>query len=286
MLKPVSLVLSSGGARGIAHIGVIEVLEKYGFTIQSVAGASMGAMVGGMYASGNLSVFKDWLCSLTLKEMIRLIDLSISTEGFIKGNKVITEIEKLIPDRDIESLRIPFVAVSTDVVNNREIVHDKGSLFHAIRGSISIPFVFKPFPSDGTFLIDGGILNPLPIDCIKRHENDILVTVNVGAYKTLHHVEKSNTGTSGKTVTKAEDHGSVQDNHVVKANHVNLAYKSIALMINRIAEMTVEKYKPDIVIDIEHDSFSVYEFYKAPEIIELGRIAAEEKIREYLQKQP
>jgi NTE family protein len=285
MLKPVSLVLSSGGARGIAHIGVIETLEKYGFRIESVAGASMGALVGGMYASGNLAVFKDWLCSLTLKEMIRLIDLSISTEGFIKGNKVITEIEKLIPDRDIENLRIPFVAVSTDIVNNREIVHDKGSLFRAIRGSISIPFVFKPFPSDGTFLIDGGILNPLPVDCIKRNENDLLVTVNVGAYKANHNDGKKETGTNKETMTKIEANGLVPDINIHKANHINLAYKSIPLMLNRITELTVEKYKPDIVIDIEHDSFSAYEFYKAHEIIELGRITAEEKIKEYLQKQ-
>lgn len=281
MKKPVSLVLSSGGARGIAHIGVIEVLEEHGYEIKSIAGTSMGALVGGMFAAGNLNVFKDWICSITPRKMIRLVDFTLSMDGLLKGKKIISEIEKLVPDRNIEDMRIPFIAVSTDIVNNKEIIHDKGSLYQAIRGSISIPSIFKPLDNGSSLLIDGGIMNPTPINRVKRVDNDILVAVNVGSYQYQE--------TTGKSTSNLNDGDSfkIQSNSLIpiinpwKPSHLNLVNKSIALMLNQISELTIEKYNPDIVIKIDHDAFGTYEFYKAEEIIGLGRSVAEEKIKAY-----
>ena len=181
MYPSVSLVLSSGGARGIAHIGVIEELERQGFEIKSIAGSSMGALVGGIYASGNLQVYRDWMCNLDKTAVFNLVDFTLSTNGLVKGNKVIKELKKIVPDENIEDLPISFTAVATDIKNRKEVVFEKGSLFEAIRASISIPTVFKPCMQNGMVLIDGGVVNPLPINRVKRMKDDIVIAVDVSS---------------------------------------------------------------------------------------------------------
>ena len=137
MKQKVALVLSGGGARGIAHIGVIEELERRGYEISSVAGTSMGALIGGIYASGGLSVFSDWLTTLDKYTVFSLMDFTLSKDGIVKGKKVLDAIEKLVPDQDILDCKIPFAAVATDLKTKKEIVFESGSLFDAIRASIS-----------------------------------------------------------------------------------------------------------------------------------------------------
>ena len=129
--KNVALVLSSGGARGFAHIGVIKVLEKEGFKITSVAGTSMGALVGGIYATGQLTNFEEWICSLDIKEVLRLTDLSISNKGLVKGKKIIEKMKEIVPERNIEDLAIPFCAVATDILNGTEKIFTRGKLYDA-----------------------------------------------------------------------------------------------------------------------------------------------------------
>lgn len=177
--KNVALVLSSGGPRGFAYIGAIEALEKHGYTITSVAGTSMGSLVGGIYAAGKLPEFKEWLYSLDAWEVFSLMDLSIGKNHFVKGDKVIDAIMQIVPNVNIEDLKIPYSAVATDLYTGREVVFDRGPLFAAIRASISIPSLFRPVKYGLTTLIDGAISNCLPLNRVHRTEGDLLVAFDV-----------------------------------------------------------------------------------------------------------
>ena len=177
--KNVALVLSSGGPRGFAYIGAIEALEEHGYTITSVAGTSMGSLVGGIYAAGKLSEFKEWLYSLDTWEVFSLMDLSIGKNHFVKGEKVIDAIMEIVPNVNIEDMKIPYSAVATDLYTGREVVFDCGPLFAAIRASISIPSLFRPVKYGLTTLIDGAISNCLPLNRVHRTEGDLLVAFDV-----------------------------------------------------------------------------------------------------------
>ena len=177
--KNVALVLSSGGPRGFAYIGAIEALEEHGYTITSIAGTSIGSLVGGIYAAGKLAEFKEWLYSLDAWEVFSLMDLSIGKNHFVKGDKVIDAIMEIVPNVKIEDMNIPYCAVATDLYTGREVVFDYGPLFRAIRASISIPSLFRPVKYGLTTLIDGAISNCLPLNRVKRTEGDLLVAFDV-----------------------------------------------------------------------------------------------------------
>ncbi len=181
MGQKVSLVLSGGGARGIAHIGVIEVLEEQGYDIVSIAGTSMGALVGGIYAAEEISAFKEWMISLDRMKVFSLVDFTLSKQGLVKGDRVFKAMKKFIPDRMIEDLSIPYAAVAVDLLNRKEIVFREGSLFNAIRASVSIPTVLTPVSIKEGLLVDGGVLNNIPVNHISRTPGDILVVVNVNS---------------------------------------------------------------------------------------------------------
>ena len=177
--KNVALVLSSGGPRGFAYIGAIEALEEHGYTITSIAGTSIGSLVGGIYAAGKLAEFKEWLYFLDAWEVFSLMDLSIGKNHFVKGEKVIDAIMEIVPNVKIEDMNIPYCAVATDLYTGREVVFDYGPLFRAIRASISIPSLFRPVKYGLTTLIDGAISNCLPLNRVKRTEGDLLVAFDV-----------------------------------------------------------------------------------------------------------
>lgn len=179
MKKNVALALSSGGPRGFAYIGAIEVLEERGYRVTSVAGSSIGSLVGGIYAAGCLPEFKEWLYSLDKWSVFSLMDLSMGKNHFVKGEKIIAAMMEVVPDVDIEKLRIPYCAIATDLYTGEEVVFDKGKLFQAIRSSISIPSLFRPVKFGVTTLIDGGIANCLPLNRVARSEGDILVAFDV-----------------------------------------------------------------------------------------------------------
>jgi NTE family protein len=176
MARNVALVLSSGGARGIAHIGVIKELIKSGFTITSVAGTSMGSVIGGLLAQGTLDQYSEWLLAFTKMDMIKFLDLTTGSGGLIKGEKIMKVLSDFIGDVNIEDLSIPFACVAADLASQKEIVFSKGSLIQAVRASSSIPTVFLPVAHEGMLLVDGGVLNPLPLDIIHRNDGDIPVS--------------------------------------------------------------------------------------------------------------
>ena len=177
--KDVALVLSSGGPRGWAYIGAIEELESRGYNITSIAGTSIGSLIGGIYAAGKLSEVKEWLFSLDAWKVFSLMDLSISKNHLVKGDKVIGAIKEIVPEIDIEDLMIPYRAVAADLYTGEEVVFDRGPLFEAVRASISIPSLFRPVKYGFRTLVDGGIVNTMPIDKVPRSGNDIVVAFDV-----------------------------------------------------------------------------------------------------------
>ena len=178
--KNVALVLGSGGARGLAHIGAIEALEERGYTITSIAGCSMGSIIAGMYAAGQLKEAKEWFLSVDKQLILRMMDINLlSVNSLVKGERIIEELQKVVPDRPIESLNIPCTLVATDMIHSDEVIFRTGSLFEAVRASISIPLFFKPVQIGKRLLIDGGILNPLPLHVVERTPGDILVAADI-----------------------------------------------------------------------------------------------------------
>lgn len=297
MAHNVALVLSSGGARGIAHIGVIEELTKSGFTITSVAGTSMGSIVGGLLAQGTLNKFSEWLLAFTKMDMIKFLDLTTGSGGLIKGEKIMKVLADFIGDVNIEELSIPYACVAADLISQREIVFNKGSLIQAVRASSSIPTVFMPVAYDGMLLVDGGVLNPLPLDIIHRNDGDILIAVNVNsgipyeppATKPDHTVQE--THYSKMRIALNEKWAGVIDHYVEKyhnnkdtkpkpANMFDVISESINLAQNKVANIYIEKYKPDVVINISFHSASAFDFYKTEELKEAGRIACRKALDE------
>lgn len=180
--RDVALVLSSGGARGLAHIGAIEELLNEGYHITSIAGCSMGALIGGVYAAGKLEDFREWMKTIDRKKMLELTDFSFSLNHLVKGSRIIEAIMEFVPDVPIEELPIPYCAVATDWISGKEVVFRKGSLFEAIRASISLPTFYEPVRRDGMILIDGGVTNPIPLNRVERHEGDLLIGIDVSGH--------------------------------------------------------------------------------------------------------
>ncbi|MFL9813133.1 patatin-like phospholipase family protein [Stutzerimonas sp. VN223-3] len=180
MGNKVALVLGSGGARGYAHIGVIEELTARGYEINCIAGCSMGAVVGGIYAAGKLGEYRDWIESLDYFDMLRLVDPSFSL-GAIRGEKIFGRIREMLGSINIEDLPIPFTAVAADLTNQQEIWFQEGNLELAMRASAAIPSLFTPVMQGNRMLVDGGILNPLPIVPVVSSHSDIIIAVNLNA---------------------------------------------------------------------------------------------------------
>jgi len=178
--KTVSLVLGSGGARGLAHIGVIKWLEENNYEIKSIAGCSIGSLIGGAYAVGKLDILEQWMCSITKSDILSMLDLSWDGGGLFKGDKMIETLTNLIGNTRIEDLPIPYTAVATDVNAEKEVWLNSGSLFEAIRASVSLPLFFTPVDYNGVKLVDGGVLNPVPIAPTFNDNTDLSIAVNLG----------------------------------------------------------------------------------------------------------
>ncbi len=189
--KNVTLVLSGGGARGFAHIGAIEEIESRGYIINSIAGTSMGALIGGVYATGKLNEFKEWVYNLDKHKIFKLFDFSFTNQGLIKGDRVLKTMKKFIPDANIEDLKIKYTATACDLAQHKEIVFSQGSLYNAIRASISIPTFFTPVISGSSVLVDGGVVNNVPINNAIRTKNDVLIAVYVNSDVPVHRINLS-----------------------------------------------------------------------------------------------
>ena len=291
--KTVSLVLGSGGARGMVHIGIIKVLERRGFEIRSISGSSIGALIGGIYAAGELDRYTKWVCALDRIDVLKLLDVSFSGKALFKGERIIETLRDLIGDREIENLPIAFTAVATDLENSKEVWLSQGPLFDAIRSSIAFPTVFSAFEYEGRMLVDGGLLNPVPIAPTLRDMTDLTIAVSLSgkAGYTKPEVLPQEHGATRNWYQKRifdfvnglQDmfNGNDQDD---ESGFFDVISMSIDAMQSTIANYKLAGHSPDILIEIPKNVCTIYEFERAAEMIEIGHIKAEEVLDLYEKK--
>lgn len=278
--KTISLVLGSGGARGHAHIGVIKALEERNLRIYNIAGTSMGAVIGGIYAADKLQTYTEWAYQLDRGDVVKLLDFSFTWTSIFKGERIIEVLKELVGDRKIEDLDKGFTAVATALDEEREVWLNDGSLFRAIRASTAVPGVFAPVELNGKTLVDGGLVNPIPIAPTLNDSTDFTIAVNLsGAESTLgqHDEEKSEPAKSEADGGYREKISAFVNNLLdsedakpVSPDAAELLVKSIDVMQGGIARLKLAAYAPDLVVDIPRDACSFFEFHRAEEMAQLG----------------
>ena len=344
MKKRVALVLGSGGARGYAHIGVIEEIEKRGYEIACIAGCSMGAVVGGIYAAGKLQDYRNWIESLDYLDVLRLVDVSFRL-GAIRGEKVFGQIRKIVGEINIEDLRIPYTAVATDLTNQQEIWFQEGCLHQAMRASAAIPSLFTPVMQGNRMLVDGGLLNPLPIVPVVSSHCALILAVNLNATNQKHYTlpviqrppafksrfdnlvrslgshlpfrrkqaeqlllleqealqaqaadinpwlegaepEAQQPAAAPETAGAPKSAtGSFIIDNVGPASLLDLINQSFEVMQTSLAQYKIAGYPPDVLINVPKRVCRFFEFYKAPELIALGREIASDTLDRYESEQ-
>ena len=283
--RDVALVLSTGGARGLAHIGAIDQLLDMGYNIRSVAGTSMGALVGGMYAAGRLEDFRQWMLTIDRKRILSLMDFSLSISHIAKGERIIEAMKEIVPDVNIEDLSIPYCAVATDAVSGTEVVFNSGRLYDAIRASISLPLVFSPVRQGERILLDGGLVNPLPLNRVRRSKHDLLVAVNVSGHDYRGQVEMrriiKEQQTERSKVISLLSKLMPQDPEL---NYYTLLNRSISIMINKNAQQSLKLTPPDILVDIPMNRYNTFDFDKVERLSAIGRNKTKRAVEKFLEK--
>ncbi len=330
MSKKVALVLGSGGARGYAHIGVIEELQARGYEIGCIAGCSMGAVVGGIFAAGKLREYREWTESLDYLDVLRLIDVSFRL-GAIRGERVFGRIHDIVGEINIEELAIPFTAVATDLTNQQEIWFQEGCLHQAMRASAAIPSLFTPVIQGKRMLVDGGLLNPLPIVPVVSSHCDLIIAVNLNATNQSHYQlpvierpaalkgridqlmatlgsrlpsfrrkseddvlllaaeQQQADATAPAAAPSRSENGaapkSASGSRVAEfsgpASLLELVNQSFEVMQTSLAQYKIAGYPPDVLINVPKRVCRFFEFYKAPELIMLGRQIARDTLERY-----
>ncbi|MCH4565506.1 patatin-like phospholipase family protein [Halomonas sp. EGI 63088] len=315
--KRVALVLGSGGARGYAHIGVIEVLEARGYEIVAISGCSMGALVGGIYAAGELPAYRDWVCRLDYFDVLRLVDVTWSPMGAMRASKVMSKLESLIGATRIEELPVPLTTVATDLVRQREVWFQSGPLLEAIRASIAVPGVITPVHRGDQVLVDGGLLNPLPIIPLVSAHADLVLAVNTTAHSprpvTLDELLADDEpdvaeprddarrdvvgqqfsgwmedvrdatrrlldGLSPGSAVEEEDDQAVGRR---AWGRLDMILASFDITQAALAKYKVAGYPPDVLIEVPKTVCGAYEFHRAEALIRLGQRLAMEALDNY-----
>ena len=361
----VALVLGSGGARGYAHIGVIEVLCEQGYNITAIAGASMGSLIGGMFGAGRLQDYKDWVTGLDQFQLLRLLDFSLGSPGAIRGEKIFGVVREMLGDTRIEDLPIGYTAVATDLLAHKEVWFQQGPLYQAVRASTAIPSVLTPVMLDGRVLVDGGLLNPVPIIPTVAAHADMIIAVNLSGqdrrYRNLPPLDQWSEyerieGTDWPDVRRAKsspqaheeapesevdpaddgqapsdewlerlkqravrwfdwdnpegdewrDNKASSEEEALERAQARFAMKSkkgsearpvslqelglgkfdvmnlsIETMQHSLTRYKLAGYPPDVVINFPKHVCRSFDYHKAPELIQLGRMLAEDALDEY-----
>lgn len=302
--KKVHLVLGSGGARGLAHIGVIRYLEATGFEISEITGCSMGALIGGIYAANKLDDYQDWVCHINRLEALKFLDLSLSLKsGFVKGDRLMQQLSYWIGDDDIGSLKIPFTAVSADLKSQSEVWINQGPLLEAIRASISVPGIFTPVIKNNRVLVDGGILNPLPIPPKSLEKDQITIAVSLSGRHIKQPMGKTEalkpdySDSSKNTKPQAQSklasawqslNDMLQTNETADTTTVadkDLSISEVLMSMFNTMQDTLTRYQiagtpPDILIEIPTNICNSHDFHRANELIPAGEYWAEKAIEE------
>ena len=284
MKKKIALVLSGGGARGLAHIGAIETLESHGYEITSIAGCSMGALIGGMYAAGKLPEVKDWVLALDRRKVLSLVDFSLSLTHLVKGDRVMEALKEIVPDVNIEDLPIPYTAVATDWNSGKEVIFDHGSLYDAIRASISIPLFLNPVRREDMLLVDGGLVNSLPLNRVVRHSGDLLFGINVSTHDyqdellMQQFVERK---LLSKSMPAAVMNRIMKHFEGININYVTLLMRTIAIMLEQNTRQQILISRPDLVVQVPMKRYGVFDFDKAAAILQIGKHKTSRALRRF-----
>lgn len=286
MAKTVSLVLGSGGARGLVHVGVIRWLIEHGYEIKSISGCSIGALIGGVYAAGKLDEFEEWVTSIDQGDMAMLLDFSWQSSGMFKGDKIIDTLRGLIGETSIEDLPIPYTAVAANVADEKEVWLQSGSLFDAIRASISLPLFFTPHVINGEELIDGGVLNPVPIAPTFGDKTDFTLAVNLGGEPELVKQEVTpislptkESNLHEKVVHFIDNLGSsVKSKMSFNFAAYDIANQAFDAMQSTIARQKLAAYPADITLELPRNACGTLEFDRSQEMIDRGYHLAQAKL--------
>jgi len=306
----VALSLGGGGARGYAHIGAIRQLEKHGYEITAIAGTSMGAVIGALYAAGKLDEFEKWARKLTKLDVVGLMDFTVGTAGTIRAEKILTVVDDILEGANIEDFQIPFTAVATDILDHDEVLFNSGPATQALRASVAIPGVITPVMINGRLLADGGLVNPVPVSPLAKAKARKIVaidlaqgrlenpfereisehflkralkdTVKASRTKVAEVASKPSTrklakqlgvDTKIQRIVKIKEETPLQKiiNDVPKAiKSADVVLMSIQTMQQKLTEIEFRKHKPDLVVGIPIDACGTMDFYQAKPMIDLG----------------
>ena len=294
--EPVALVLGAGGARGLAQIGVIEAMQARRMRIVAVAGSSSGALVGGLFAAGQLGMFREWLLSMSRTDMLRLLDPVFGQPALFEGTRLMAALRERTGDIRIEELPIDFTAVAVDLLRQREVWLRDGDLWDAVRASIAIPGVFTPHPVNGRELVDGGLLAPLPIAATRLSDAHRLVAVDMNSWPnqppgTPAHPEAPEPRIGDESPAhsrlldwieqrfhRGRDAAAPADTNGHPYGLIDLMARSLDTMQAQIARVQLALDPPELVIRIPRDACQFYEFWRARELIAIGRAEADKAL--------
>jgi NTE family protein len=305
----VALCLGSGGARGYAHIGVINELRDRGHEIVGISGSSMGALVGGLEAAGKLDEYATWASSLTQRAVLRLLDPSLTSAGVLRAERILDAVREILGEAVIEELRVPYTAVTTDLIAGKSVWLQRGPVDEAIRASIAIPGVIKPHVLDGRLLADGGILDPLPMAPLAAVNADLIIAVSLGGDDPTHpgrHPEpepgpttellsrmwRSTTALldtttartlldtpAAKTVlsrfandgVETDDHDDHTESSVPRLGAFEVMNRTIEIAQSALMRHTLAAYPPDLLIEVPRTAARSLEFHRADEVMDIGQ---------------
>lgn len=290
--KTIALALGSGGARGYAHIGVIEEIQARGWEIVGVSGTSMGAVIGGLFVGGGMESYRDWAVGLGRRDVMRLMDPGLGGAGVLRASKVMSKVKEHLGDLAIEEARMPYTAVAVDLVTQREVWFTSGSMIDAMRASIAIPTVFTPLAKNGMVLADGGLLNPVPVAPLASVHADAIIAVNLAgrSVTTAYAREEVFTGIKLPRIRFPNlphmiepalralipafgrgDEGDTDDHQDLRMNTLDVVDRSLNLMQEVIRRYRLAGYPPDVLVNVPLDSCGTLDFHRAKDMIEVGR---------------
>ncbi len=282
----VALVLGSGGARGYAHIGAIEELEARGHEIVAVAGSSMGALVGGVYAAGVLDQYTAWARTLTSSGVVRLLDPKWAGGGAIGAVRIFAEVEQIVGERLIEDLPIPFTAVATDLRARREVWFQRGPLVSAVRASIAIPGVITPVVMNGRLLADGGLMNPVPIEPTAASAADLTVAISLSGDRSAQEqstparepAEPTWRDALVERVRRTVGREKEPPDPLEELRISDVVGLSMDAMQGLVTRYRMAGLPPDVLVTVPVGAARSLEFHRAAEMIELGRTLTAEAL--------
>lgn len=291
--KTIALALGSGGARGYAHIGIIEEVQARGWEIVGVSGTSMGAVIGGLYVGGGMESYRDWVVGLGKRDVLRLMDPGMGGAGVLRASKVMSKVKEHLGDLQIEDARLPYTAVAVDLVSQREVWFTSGSMIDAMRASMAMPTVFTPLTKNGMVLADGGLLNPVPVVALADVHADAIIAVNLAGSSQTAGVARDDVFTGTKrsrfkmpglphiidpalralvpAFMRGEGDGETEDGQVFTFSALDVVDRSFNLTQSAIRRFRLAGYPPDVLVNIPLDSCGTLDFHRAKHMIEVGR---------------